>query len=245
MVKLTTLLPLALEAHGLFAPPRTCLVTSSSNIHARSEHYAGFKNLSFFESAFQSMELSDYLTPYPGQPRRYDQIPDLAAIPSVNFRYRKRPFGTVPEACYDTAALLGLKPTDIEVYDINFADCPVSTPVCRHKDFPMSIEATLRDLSRVPPNARQLLRTLLLLPPAEDGRIAMTDMELYDLRVHQDVRTVPFIWFHEFAHIIDHHLAAIQGRAEYALGWSRKQCITLPLPIYLQSSQPYWVSAKS
>ncbi|KAK4230727.1 hypothetical protein QBC38DRAFT_468667 [Podospora fimiseda] len=80
----------------------------------------------------------------------------LNTLPVQKYTITQWGFGTVPSICFDMAADRQCDPHDLEVFDVNFDDCPgYSNVICRCKDSPMSVQDIANDLGRIPVKARQ------------------------------------------------------------------------------------------
>ncbi|KAK3987342.1 hypothetical protein QBC44DRAFT_246203 [Cladorrhinum sp. PSN332] len=91
--------------------------------------------------------------------------------PVVSFKHQVPP-GKIPKVCLDHAQGK-LEGTDephctvdqLEVFEVEYNDCPGRTiPICRCANAPMTIDGMAEDLSKVPPKAREWVKSLSARP---------------------------------------------------------------------------------
>lgn len=72
--------------------------------------------------------------------------------------------GSIPEWCYRKAKEAGQDPNDIDVYSLNYPDCPVSFEICHHQKAQMSFEQVKDWFGRIPSTARGHINRFIVIP---------------------------------------------------------------------------------
>ncbi|KAH8896146.1 hypothetical protein GQ53DRAFT_838418 [Thozetella sp. PMI_491] len=142
----------------------------------------------------------------------------------------KRPWGTAPRHCVATAIDNNYcNPTDLEIYDIYYADCHAPWTVCRCNSVPStySIDVIADNIGKVPVRARSWVRHYSFYPANNAGLGAYSTGT--DINVFGDF-AVSTILFHETSHNLDYwYLGGATGFYSNGAEWqnlaSKDSCV--------------------
>ncbi|KAK3994462.1 hypothetical protein QBC44DRAFT_236125 [Cladorrhinum sp. PSN332] len=132
----------------------------------------------------------------------------LNAVVSSSYTRTKWAWGTLPKHCFDTASGNGYcNPYDVEVYDVKYSECNVTTVFCRCNNSPLSIDQVATNFGRVPVKARQWIRYVSSYPaPQCSAWNSGNNMVYLGNCVNRQSVT-----FHEVAHTLDSWAVGLTG----------------------------------
>ncbi|KAK5994164.1 Conidiation-specific protein 13 [Cladobotryum mycophilum] len=112
-------------------------------------------------------------------------------------------YGLIPDRCRDVANAEKHTPYEVEVYSVQYDDCPDAWVFCRHKDATPSIDQMIEVFGRLPVRIRDYVRTTIAMP---GPRSAYTYSDLGDNIYFGDFQNYPTLFVHEIGHTMDNNV---------------------------------------